>query len=170
MARIRNEIRRLGPAVPEARSFALNQFELDDLSGLNLSASGDNPPGQTARQAFDGNPDTKWLAFTPEGAWIQYTFEEPVRIPGYAITSAEDAPERDPKNWQLLGSNDGKIWTVLDARSGEHWNARNQTRTFVPATGGAYRIHRLAISKVRDPDRANSVQIAELRFSDPNHP
>ena len=165
MARIRNEIRRLGPAVPEAGLFALNQFELDDLSGLNLSASGDNPPNQTARQAFDGNPDTKWLAFTPEGAWIQYAFAEPVRIPGYAITSAEDAPERDPKDWQLLGSNDGKSWTTLDRRTGERWSKRLQKRHFKIRNNGPYRLYRLDITAVRDVNTANSVQIGEIEFT-----
>src|ERR1017187_6671106 len=39
----------------------------------------------------------------------------------YALTSANDFPQRDPQDWRLLGSNDdGKTWTVLDVFSGRN--------------------------------------------------
>jgi hypothetical protein len=40
-------------------------------------------------------------------------------IKRFAITSANDAPARDPKNWEFQGSNDGATWTTLDSRNGQ---------------------------------------------------
>jgi hypothetical protein len=56
----------------------------------------------------------------------------PVRpLTGYALTSANDAPVRDPRDWKLLGSNDGgKIWRILDVRRNESFARRFQRRAF----------------------------------------
>src|SRR6266498_752222 len=43
----------------------------------------------------DGDPATKWLADTPT-SWAQYTLDAPATVVKYALTSANDAPERDP--------------------------------------------------------------------------
>ena len=85
-------------------------------------------------------------------------------VSAYAITAAEDSPERDPKDWQLLGSNDGKNWTTLDKRTGEQWSGRHQKRVFSTTNQQAYRFYRLNIAAVRDVKNANSVQIAEIEF------
>ena len=54
----------------------------------------------------DGDPATKWLADTPT-SWAQYTLDAPATVVKYALTSANDAPERDPRDWALEGSADG---------------------------------------------------------------
>ena len=82
----------------------------------------------------------------------------------YAITSANDAPPRDPKDWKLLGSNDGENWTTLDSRAGELWSKRNERRCFSVNDGAAYKSYRLNIAAVRNRAAANSVQIAEIEF------
>ena len=166
MRNLRHEIRVLD--VPEAKLSLLNLFVTKKWSGCdreNLAARGNNPPHQTATHAFDGRVETKWLDFSPQGSWIQYDFHGPTALSGYAITSAEDAPSRDPKDWQLLGSNDGgKTWTTLDSRTGEMWSKRNERRSFTINNKTAYRLHRLNISAVRDVKTANSVQISEIEF------
>ncbi len=60
-------------------------------------------------QAFDGVTSTKWLDFGAAGggtAWLEYRL--PPGAPAatvlrYALTSADDAPERDPRDWTLEG-------------------------------------------------------------------
>ncbi|WP_217507870.1 hypothetical protein, partial [Streptomyces lunaelactis] len=42
----------------------------------------------------------------------------PVKVVTYALTSANDHAERDPRDWSLKGSADGKEWKVLDSRGG----------------------------------------------------
>lgn len=36
----------------------------------------------------------------------------------YIVASADDAPARDPKDWELVGSNDMQAWTVIDKKEG----------------------------------------------------
>ena len=129
------------------------------------TARGENAPVENAMCAFDGSAQTKWLDFSPEGSWIQYDYrKQPKAVTTYAITSANDGPERDPKDWQLQGSNDGKAWATLDTRSGELWQQRFEKRSFTCKNARAYRFYRLAISAVRDPSTADCVQIGEIEF------
>jgi len=121
-----------------------------DPSGApeGASARGDNPAnGETADKAFDGDVNTKWLDFSPGYSWIQWRYadDRTAYVTEYAITSANDFPERDPNDWNLLGSND-----------------RFQRRNFPVSSPGAYNIYRLEITDIADPCAANSVQLAEF--------
>jgi signal transduction histidine kinase len=81
----------------------------------------------------------------------------------YALTSANDFPQRDPQDWQLLGSNDGgTAWTTLDVRRGEVFSRRHQRRVFALANPQAFNCYRLEIQSVSNPLEANSVQLAEI--------
>src|SRR5208283_5054810 len=81
-------------------------------------------------------------------------------LTGYALTAANDEPERDPHDWQLLGSNDGgKTWEVVDVRRNEIFSARFQRRVFrlnQPARDALYRLQ----IEVRRPGQ--DVQLAEI--------
>jgi len=130
-------------------------------------ARGENPPDETADKAFDGDVNTKWLDFSPAGSWIQYKYADDATatVYSYAITSANDAPERDPMDWNLLGSNDeGETWDTLDSRVGETFSSRFETRSFSVTGTGAYNIYRLEITAVYNVATANSVQIAEIEL------
>jgi signal transduction histidine kinase len=83
----------------------------------------------------------------------------------YALTSANDFPQRDPQDWRLLGSNDGgKVWTVLDTRKNEVFPERQQRRVFKVSQPAAFETYRLQIDRVRDPKVANSVQLAGIEL------
>src|SRR5690554_743805 len=82
----------------------------------------DNPEdGEGSLKLIDNNINTKALLFdyTSENAWWRLDYFNPVIISAYTLTSANDAPERDPKDWVIQGSNDGETWATLDSRSGE---------------------------------------------------
>lgn len=99
---------------------------------------------------FDSNVNTKWLTANGQTTgWVQFEFlnDQAFAINSYAITSANDAADRDPKAWTLSGSNDGMTWTVVDTRSGESWVARFQRRTFKCTNTTAYRIYRLNVTQ-----------------------
>ena len=71
--------------------------------------------------AFDKDTETKWLAPGTAAPWIAYTFAGNASrvIVSYAITSANDVPERDPASWQFQGSNDAApVMGVHARRSG----------------------------------------------------
>jgi PAS domain S-box-containing protein len=84
-------------------------------------------------------------------------------LSGYALTSANDEPERDPRDWRLLGSTDGgKTWKTLDARSNELFTTRLQRRVFVLTNAPACSLYRFCIDSVRVPSAASCVQLADF--------
>jgi len=118
---------------------------------------------EAPRWVFDNRADTKWLANGPVG-WVQYEFanNQAFAINSYAITSANDAPDRDPKDWTLLGSNDGTNWTVVDSRTGQSFAARFQRRLFKCTNTTPYRIYRLNVTL--NNGSSNLMQFAELEL------
>jgi glucose/arabinose dehydrogenase/type 1 glutamine amidotransferase len=127
---------------------------------VEIAVSGDNPPNETKEKLIDGKNDTKWLTLSPTGS-VQMKLEKPVAVAHYALTSANDFPGRDPKNWTLQGSQDGKSWTDLDKRTGESFPQRFQTKEYKFGNSTAYLYYRLDIT-------GNSgeplIQLAELRL------
>ncbi|GAA4715225.1 ThuA domain-containing protein [Phytohabitans rumicis] len=112
---------------------------------VEVTASGSNPPSETAAQLVDGAVGTKWLVRTPNG-WVVAKLGAPVVVSRYALTSANDFPGRDPKDWNLQGSADGANWTTLDTRSGETFPQRFQTKQYTFTNTTAYQYYRLNIT------------------------
>jgi signal transduction histidine kinase len=84
-------------------------------------------------------------------------------LTGYALTSANDGPERDPRDWRVLGSNDGgKTWQTIDQRRNESFSTRFHRRAFTLKQSASCAIYRLAIDSVRAPNAATCVQLAEI--------
>ncbi|MFG2869102.1 GH92 family glycosyl hydrolase [Streptomyces sp. NPDC048338] len=127
-----------------------------------LRASGENAAsGETKENLVDLQSGTKWLVFEPT-AWIEFDLDAPVKVVTYALTSANDAAERDPRDWTLKGSADGKEWKVLDGREGQTFAKRFETRTFDFANDTAYAHYRLEITKNAG---AGLTQLADVQFS-----
>ena len=81
----------------------------------------------------------------------------------YALTSANDFPQRDPQDWRLLASNDGgTTWTTLDTRKGEVFSERHERRVFKLDNQQAFGLYRLQIDRLRSPATADAVQLAEI--------
>ncbi|GKU78880.1 discoidin domain-containing protein [Paenibacillus sp. L3-i20] len=106
--------------------------------GGTVTASGENGFDQGKTKAFDQFIFSKWLTFNSP-AWLQYEFPIAKVVNSYSISSAEDAPERDPRSWVLKGSNDGINWTNLDTRENQSFSARNQTLTYSFTNSTAYK-------------------------------
>ncbi|MEV4759397.1 GH92 family glycosyl hydrolase [Micromonospora sp. NPDC049559] len=127
-----------------------------------VAASGENPPNEVASRAVDRNISTKWLTFAATG-WLRVRLDAPVAVVHYALTSANDAPERDPKDWTLRGSTDGENWTTLDSRTGQEFPERFQTRDYRFTNTTAYAYYRLDVTAVAG---GTITQLAELQLSD----
>jgi hypothetical protein len=86
-------------------------------------------------------------------------------LTGYTLTSGGDAPERDPCDWKLVGSNDGgATWVSLDDRAGQTFGERLQKRSFDLYFAPTDKAYRLKMSKVRDASKANCVQLGEMEL------
>jgi hypothetical protein len=98
--------------------------------------------------AFDNTTLTKWLTQSTPTGWIQFQFPNNQRftVSAYSISSANDFPERDPRQWTLLGSNNESDWSIVDYREDQSWTDRFQRREFACAYPGSYNFYRLDIS------------------------
>jgi predicted alpha-1,2-mannosidase len=104
----------------------------DKADGGTITASSENSAkGEGTAQAFDNNSLTKWLAFEPRPS-IEYQFPggKAYTVSGYTLTSANDFPGRDPKDWVLKGSSDGSNWVTLDTRDSEDFVWRQYTKVY----------------------------------------
>src|SRR6266542_4878113 len=128
-----------------------------------IASSGENAAaGEVKENLNDGDASTKWLVFTSP-AWAQYRLSAPAAVVHYALTSANDVPERDPRNWTLQGSQDGQSWATLDSRSGQVFTARSQRKEYRFSNTTGYLYYRLNITA---NNGAAIVQLAELELAD----
>jgi glucose/arabinose dehydrogenase/type 1 glutamine amidotransferase len=111
----------------------------------SVTASAENAPNETKEKLTDGNENTKWLTFNPTG-WVAYKLAAPVAVSSYSLTSANDFPGRDPKNWTFQGSNDGTTWTDLNTQTNQVFGDRFQTRKFEFTNTTPYSNYRLNIT------------------------
>ncbi|MFF0742208.1 GH92 family glycosyl hydrolase [Streptomyces sp. NPDC004111] len=132
----------------------------DRVTALRASAE-NTAGGEVKENLVDVTPGSKWLTFLPMG-WVEFDLDEPAKVVTYALTSANDAAERDPKDWTLQGSTDGKTWKTLDTRKDETFTSRFQTRTFSFANDTAYPHYRLEITR---NGGAPILQLADVQFS-----
>jgi len=90
----------------------------------------DSPTAEGISNLIDKNVNTKYLTFHNKG-WVQFSASAPYVLSRYSITSANDNPVRDPRDWTLSGSNDGSNWTILDTQTGISFGSRFQEKSFI---------------------------------------
>lgn len=143
--------------------------------GGTLTVSADNSSGANGTEGsskfIDNNVTTKWLVFNaqtgqnltavyqPKGAYV---------VTGYSLSTANDSPARDPKNWKFEGSDDNAAWTTLDTRTNQLGAAavRTTTYSYSIATPGtkAYKYYRIAFSSNNGSTDIVRYQIAEWQI------
>ncbi len=128
----------------------------------DVTASAENAPNEAASSLADANPDTKWLAFEPSG-WVRYELAKPATVVKWSMTSANDSPERDPKDVTLQGSADGTTWTDLDRETGLDFPQRFATLDFEVDAPAEYRFYRLDVTANHS---GGLVQLADWDISD----
>eukprot|EP00250_Pteridium_aquilinum_P011734 c20270_g1_i1 orf=444-2627(-) len=144
--------------------------ENERLSGAWADASGEEPPFGIASSAFDGLQSTKWEE--PEGAkggWLAYYLpsNSDADVEVYELMSANDCPERDPKDWVLEGSNDGGCtWTVLDTRDSQLFSKRYERKCYgiLLARRMLCNAFRLQFLAVRDSSSQSRLQLSCVNF------
>jgi len=105
--------------------------------------------------AFDnGNPTTDIYRWLPERAYlpncyVQYRFDNGERyvVTNYTLYDETYAPaQRAPRDFQLLGSNDGATWTEVDSQTGQVSAGAGQPRSYSVRSPGSYEYYRFNIS------------------------
>lgn len=154
-------------------SLSVAYFRLDSLltrmrnlapSGtLTVSKENNGGPsaGEGSPKLTDNDFATKYLSEYVVGQWAQVKLPEAQKLDAYAITSGNDAPERDPANWVFQGSNDGSNWVTLDTKTGYTFIGRQETVRFDLENPDAYSYYRLRVDANRG---SNLIQITEWQL------
>ncbi|PON73862.1 Transglutaminase-like [Parasponia andersonii] len=142
-------------------SLSLPLLKLNRIHSGSALASGEEIPFGIATSAFDGIRTTKWEE--PNGArgcWIIYKASDNLKykLVAYELMSANDAPERDPMDWVLEGSDDaGSSWHLLDKQASQIFDERFQRWTYKIASpsapSNAFRFRFLAVRDVHSNSR-----------------
>ena len=137
-----------------------------DMVVSNPSNNGGSS-GQYVQSSCDGNVESKWC-FEHQGRFpiiwqVAMPHAQTMPVTSYTLTSAEDVPSRDPKDWRFLGSQDGVKWTLLDEQKNvEIWPARHAAKKFSFSNQAAYQHYRFEFLSTHD---ATHFQIAEIALS-----
>lgn len=122
--------------------------------------------GEAPWKATDNNVSTKYLCFDKENSGLYITLAGgPRRVTGIVLTSANDAPERDPASFALWGSSDGGLtYTLIASNAVPAFPGRfvPQTNTF--ANNVAYAKYLVRFPTLANSGSANAMQIAEVEL------
>jgi len=144
-------------------SSALRNMSVDSGSIITSPDAVDAPAAEGVSNLIDGNDGSKFLSFS-NSVSVEFSAAKPYALKGYALISGNDAPERDPAEWSLAGSNDGTTWAEIDNRSGQTFGSRGEKRTFELLTNEVeYQHYRFSFTN--DPTTAAGIfQLAEIEL------
>ncbi|NBS66199.1 MAG: hypothetical protein EBT33_17985, partial [Betaproteobacteria bacterium] len=139
-------------------------------------ASSNNWPasaGQGPTSAIDGNLANKYLNYDEEGAGLILTASSASALNAIRLVTGDDFPERDPVAVDIYGATSDAApgwgaatgWTPIV--TGLDTNLpfeRNASQTVSFSNTEAYRHYKVVFTKVRYPERADSVQLSEINL------
>ena len=134
----------------------------DGVYAVNRENGGGADAGEGSKKLVDNNFNSKFLQGGFNGdTKLTLTYETPQLIGAYTFTSANDAPERDPRDWFMEGSMDGENWVTIDSRTGETFGTRFLTKRYEISQPVAYTHYRLNITNNNGSD---AFQMTEWRM------
>jgi hypothetical protein len=133
---------------------------VSDLITAVCASAEHHDAGEVAANLADGSTTSKW--FAPHNrASLEFHLTQPTEVDRYVLTSANDAPDRDPAAWTLRGSTAEHLWRTLDTRTGQSFADRHQPKTYRIAEPRSYDRYRLDITGNNgSPD----LQLEAVRF------
>ena len=131
--------------------------------------SNNSPAGEGAANAFDNNPNTKYLNFDKQNAGVTVKLNAGRVVNGFTITTANDFPGRDPTSYKLYGSNDGVTWVLIQEGNLALSDDRFTTTGMVNITNSvAYAYYYIMFPTTKAGTGCgldcNSMQIAEITY------
>ena len=124
------------------------------------------PNGEEVNKVIDKAIGTKYLNFGGAGSgFIVTPGIGSTLITGINLTSANDAPARDPASYTILGSNDGGLtFTPIAADVVPAFSGRFVEQDFTFPNVLPYAMYEVLFPTVADPTTNNSMQIAEVQL------
>ncbi len=145
-----------------------------DTAGAPTSGA---PAAEGPANAVDGNPGTKYLNFGEERSGLILTpAGGPSTIQSMVLTTANDAPDRDPASFSLYGTNSPILSGNHSLGNAEPWTLIATSTISLPTTrltasspidfanALSFTSYRLVFDTVVNAAAANSMQIADIQF------
>ena len=145
----------------------------DAITGTSRNyPGGDRPDGPYGPEApsnvIDNDPASKYLNFDEQDSgFILAPGAGGTYLAGIALTTANDAPRRDPAGVTIAGSHDGEQWSPIVANLATPLPDDRQAESafyFTPETPGLFEYYRVTFPTVKDAQAAYCMQIAEVRL------
>ncbi|MCM8568851.1 hypothetical protein NE848_05640 [Gramella jeungdoensis] len=134
--------------------------------GMNISPYGsiDSPVNEDYSKIIDGNIYTKFLDlnYSDGMGFTVYMGGDAYVATQIEITTANDFPNRDPRNFQILGSNNGSSFSTVATGNIPCVSSRYSKRTFSFSNTNAYTYYRINFTDQCGID--NSLQLAEVQL------
>ena len=156
-----------GPPAPSPTAIYMNNATVKIIRAIPTTAN--SPGGEGPNNAFDNNPNTKYLNFDKKNAGVTVQLNAGRAVTGFTVTTANDFSGRDPTSYKLYGSNDGSTWTLIKQDAITLSNSRYTTSAVVDVgntTAYAYYFMLFPSTKAGDGCGldCDSMQIAELTY------
>jgi hypothetical protein len=154
--------------------------DVDRTEGGTVTATGTpcNATNETPVKAYDNLSTTKWCVTsapstgTPMSTMYDFAGNSSFAVNKYTITTANDQPTRDPRDWTLQGCQgtcsvgSGTGWVTIDTRTGQFANAaRFQTNTYTITNTTAFQQYRLRVTA--NNGATTRLQLAEIQLFGP---
>lgn len=110
---------------------------------------------------YDKNKTTKYFVNYRKTFWTEYQSSRSLKLTAYSVTSANDAPYRDPKSWTLYGSNNNSSWVQIDKQENIVFPYRYSTLYFSCSTTVKYSYYKLVVD---DNCGEKGVQLGEWQI------
>ncbi|SIO54004.1 chondroitinase-B domain-containing protein [Chitinophaga niabensis] len=144
---------------PEPEPEPENPFDLTDNHGTIIAQyTNTSKPSENYPSLIDNNPATKYYMSGRTALWVQYKSSIPAVAVSYTITSGNDTPTRDPKNWNLQASADSINWVTLDTQTNETFASRGLVKSYDFINTTPYLFYRLNVTA---NNTATGTQFAE---------
>lgn len=135
----------------------------------HFPTSNNSPPGEGAANAFDNNPNTKYLNFDKFNAGVTVKLNAGRTVTGFTLTTANDFPGRDPTSYKLYGSNNGSTWALISEGALSLSDNRFATSSMISVTNSASYIYYYIFFPTTKAgngcgQNCNSMQIAEITY------
>ncbi|MGL4512380.1 MAG: hypothetical protein ACRCT8_04760 [Lacipirellulaceae bacterium] len=181
LARVTATLAILAGAAPSASAVdLLSPSDVIRAIDRDLSSRSDYPDGEPPSALFDGLASTKYLNFAQRNSGFIITPSTLGAARSFRITTANDAPERDPATWEVYGTNspitslddsagDGETWSFLAGGGLSLPNERSTAGSVVSiANNASFSSYRVVFPSLKNDVSACCLQIADFElFSTP---
>jgi hypothetical protein len=164
-----------GTSVTTGLTPAQLNFKAIDLPQLVFQSN--SPGAEDVTKVIDTLGTTKYLNFGKENSgFIVTPAAGSPAVSFFQLTTANDAPGRDPASWELYGTNDAITSAPHGVGDGENWTLLGSGSLSLPDTRGtlgplvtvpnttAYASYRMVFPTLKSAATVDSMQVAEVQF------